>query len=235
MTNMTTLFALATAMSFIGCGDDNHKTPDAAVHHDSPPVVDGGFPAAPALGAQIDRLGRPAINTALNHTFDVNASTKGAAKNAYNADQAVGTWPTTNAAQFAKNLAFLDALDDGLGSNGGCGNQALYNGLPGGGGNATAGSYLMLAGILADDQLYLDTTKSTCTHYLAVEFGIVTGATTTTCGGRAPSYDVIDVSLSMLAMGLGGFDASLNPLFPDGVPAHTDITDGTFPFLGAPH
>src|SRR5438045_6193332 len=45
----------------------------------------GGPPAPPALGAQIDRMGRPAINTALNNTFNADAASKGKAKDAYNA------------------------------------------------------------------------------------------------------------------------------------------------------
>src|SRR5689334_3063778 len=39
-----------------------------------------GLPAPPRLGAQIDRFGRPAINTATNHTFDVDMAKKDAAK-----------------------------------------------------------------------------------------------------------------------------------------------------------
>src|ERR1700689_1884549 len=69
-----------------------------------------GTPAGPQLGTQIDRLGRPAVNTALNHGFDANPATAGAAKDAYNADQSPGGW-MQYAAEFAKNLAVIDALD----------------------------------------------------------------------------------------------------------------------------
>jgi hypothetical protein len=237
MNKMTTLFALAAALSLFACGDDK-KAVDAGTVRDST-TVDGAAPPTPALGAQIDRMGRPAINTALNHTFDVNAAAKGSAKDAYNQDTAIATWPQTWAVEFTKNLALIDALDAATGSNG-CGNQVLYNGNPGGGSAAMGGSnnsYLGLAGILANDQLYLDTSKGSCTHYLAVEFGVVIGAGNSTCGGRAPSYDVIDVSYSALAIGLAGFTLppALAPLFGDNVGPHADASDTTFPFLGAPH
>jgi hypothetical protein len=228
--NKTKLFAAAVlTCSLVACGD-NASTPDApTVKKDS-----GGPPAVPALGAQIDRMGRPAISTALNHAFDVTAATKNAAKDAYNADGGTGSWQTTYTAEFAKNLAIIDSLDTGI-PGGGCGNQVLYNNMPAGGGTAGSASYKALAGILADDQLYLDTTKTMCTKYLAVEFGVVTGMGNTLCGGRAPSYDVMDYSYSVLALGLAGFDASLNPKFGDNVAAHSDISDTAFPFLGAPH
>jgi hypothetical protein len=243
---MTKLMLLAASLALVACGD-NHAKPDAFVHIDAHPVDALNIPSPPTPGAQIDRMGRPAINTALNHTFDVNTTTKNAAKDAYNQDAAAGTWPTTYVAEFGKNLALLDFLDSGLScTNGacvgsanhnGCGNQALYNGNAAGGGSATATSYATLATVLGDDELYLDTSKSTCGLYLAVEFGspAVTGLGNTTCGGRAPSYDVIDFSYTAMAIGLGGFTTTFVPAFGDNVGAHTDIDEATFPFLGAPH
>jgi len=236
----------AATLALFACGDDNKK-PDAAIHHDAPNPDAQSFPAAPAIGAQLDRMGRPAINTALNHAFDVNASAKGSAKDAYNADAAAGTWPTTYVLEFAKNLALMDFLDSGIsctagtcglatGSNG-CGNQAYYNQNAAGGGSAGSSSYLALATVLADDQLYLDTSKTECKFPLAVEFGYISTAGNTTCGGRAPSYDVIDYTYTAVAIGLGGFtlDGNFTPAFGDNVGPHTDISDSAFPFLGTPH
>jgi hypothetical protein len=111
-------------------------------------------------------------------------------------------------------------------------------------------SYVTLAGFLADDQLYVDTSKTTCNAYLGLEFSFVTGIPVSSCGGRAPSYDVIDYSYSMLSMGLAGFNQStLAPLVHDDPQAcratptdpacanhpPTGTTDTTFPFLAAPH
>lgn len=236
----------AATLALFACGDNKAK-PDAAIHHDSPNPDAQTFPAAPTPGTQLDRMGRPAINTALNHTFDINASTKGAAKDAYNADASAGSWPTTYVTEFSKNLALMDFLDSGLSCTAGvcgaapgttgCGNQALYNGNPNGGGSALPTSYATLATVLGDDQLYLDTSKTECKFPLAVEFGFITGAGNTTCGGRAPSYDVIDYTYTAVAIGIGGFtiDGNFTPAFGDGVGPHTDIDDTTFPFLGPPH
>jgi hypothetical protein len=236
MNKMTTLFALAAATCLLACGDDL-KVPDGHQAIDAS-TIDGAAPPAPALGPQIDRMGRPAINTALNHTFDVNAAAKAAAKDAYNQDTNVAGWPATWAVEFAKNLALIDALDAGTLVNG-CGNQILYNGSLTGGGSAQGGgsnSYLGLASILANDQLFLDTAKGTCTKYLAVEFGVVSGAGNATCGGRAPTYDVIDFSYSALALGITGFTMpALDPVFGDNVAVHGDVSESAFPFLGAPH
>jgi hypothetical protein len=243
--NKQHILAFATVGLF-ACGDNKAK-PDASIHHDAPNPDGPSIPTPPVPGAQIDRLGRPAINTALNHAFDVSATAKGSAKDAYNQDSATGTWPTTYVAEFSKNLALLDFLDSGLlcsagvcsGSAGknGCGNQVLYNGQPGGGGSAMATSYATLATVLADDQLYLDTSKTVCAHFLSLEFDFVLQQATITCGGRAPSYDVIDTVLTAVAIGVGGFttDGNYTPAFHDNVGVHTDIDDSTFPFLGTPH
>lgn len=273
----TTLLATILALGAVACGDDK-KAPDAFQTIDAPSPDASPNPAAPHLGIQIDRMGRPAINTALNHVLDADANTKTMAKDMYNADQGPATWPGTYSPEFAKNLAIFDALDKGAfpsttgavfhcsittttvcSDDGGCpsgetcvgqacGDQVLYNGQPAGHGAPaqcfnssmqyqSTCSYNTLAGILADDQLYLDTTKPRCQAYLAVEFAAVSGQPNTDCGGRAPDNDVMDSSYSVLAAGLNGFDLLADPPAPkvkDNVSAHTDLkTD--FPFLGDPH
>ena len=248
---MKTILLAAAMISVAACGDDK-KQPDAPRSIDAPPIDSPNVPTPPTLGAQIDRMGRPAINTALNHVLDTSAATKTPARDMYNQDQATGSWQATYTPEFAKNLAVFDALDKGLGAAAGtgnaCGNQAEYNGAPGGdvgnpmqcfsGTTYQAGcSYGTLAGILADDQLYLDTTKTRCKAYLAVEFSVVTTMPNTDCGGRAPDNDVMDTSYSVLAAGISGFNLMMDPPAPlvgDGVSAHTDYTD-TFPFFGMPH
>lgn len=256
------------------CGGSSNKTPDAPPATADAPVDAMVIPPPPALGPQIDRMGRPAINTALNHAFDA-GSGAGPAKDTYNEDEAVGQWQTEYAAQFSANLGVLDTLDTGLTcTNGnctaegtaadgdGCGNQIMYDNMIGGSKGVCAGtnpavpcnlttdcttgthtcvgptnqSYAVLASILADDQLYLDTSQSSCGLYLAVELGVVSGSPVPDCGGRAPAEDVMDVSYTALAIGITGFNATAGfaPFFGDGVGPHTDLTT-SFPYLGAPH
>jgi hypothetical protein len=255
---LLSILAVAAFASFAACGD-NLKLPADGHMVDSAPTPDGfcsNCPAVPTLGAQIDRMGRPAVNTALNHGFD-KTSAAGPAKTAYNQDGAVGMWPTTYRAAFMVNLGIIDVLDTGLTCmNGtcmpettptisdGCGNQVLYNGQPYGGGTAAAASYSTLATILADDQLYLDTSKKVCDipnshqNYLAVEFNVVTGIPNQVCGGRAPTNDVIDTSYSVLAVGINGFNATdgmFTAAVQDGAGPHADVSITDFPFLGPPH
>jgi len=137
-------------------------------------------PAPPKIGAtQIDRMGRPTINTALNHTFDNNAMTKGAAKDTYNADTDPTKWGGYKA-EFAKNLAILDSLDTV------CGNQILAGAMP------VAGRYDTLAGALTNDVLYIKTDAAACTTFLAVEANATMLLANTDCGGRKLTYDVVD-------------------------------------------
>jgi len=205
---------------------------------------DGGtLTNPPALGTQIDRMGRPAINTALNATFFDAADPAKAKKDAYNAADTASGWAATEVAagrtvvqEFAVNLAVLDIIDKNhptVPNPDGCGNGALYMGPP------SATSYAQLGTVLADDQLFVDSTKSSCGFYLSLEVEVATGGTVvhTQCGGRTLSHDVIDVSYSLLAAGTSGFDAAngFAPRVTDGVPVHADVDDATFPFLGAPH
>src|SRR6185295_571231 len=124
MKTMKILFACTLLLSLAACGDDDDTAPPA----DSPPADGTGAdttppPQMPALGAQIDRMGRPAINTALTHPFDPDMDSKFAAKDAYNADGDPQNW-ATYIPEFAANLAVFDGLDNPVGANG-CGNQIL--------------------------------------------------------------------------------------------------------------
>jgi hypothetical protein len=225
--------AFITSASVAACtGDDaftnppvnpvDSGTPDTSPKPDTG-VADTGTdtgvvnPAPPVLGAQIDRFGRPAVNTALNATFldaDAVAATK---KDAYNADKNVASWKTTYAPEIAKNLAILDSLDAN------CGNQlAAKAGAP------AADTYDALAGVLADDRMYMDTSRAACTQYLAVEGNATTLIPNTDCGGRKLGYDVIETTYSALAIGkLVGVD--------DTIKADAAKTGGTtFPYLAAP-
>ena len=255
MKNLIIFFAVA---AMFGCGD-NKTAPDAKRDGRSDAYC-SSCPPAPSYGAQIDRMGRPAINTALNSGFRVPSATVTAAKDAYNQNSSPSTWIAMFAPAFMRTLAIVDWLDTGIcgnsiceltenmancvtdcptltsvGVGNGCGNQALYNGRAlGEPGNPMPTSYLSLAAVMANDELYLDTSKTMCQFYLAVEFGAVVGSYTT-CGGRAPNYDVIDFTLSLGAMGTGGFIIpGFIPKLKDNAEPHTDLLPD-FPYLGPPH
>lgn len=222
------------------CGGDDGAGADAS-NSDAPHLDASTFPAAPTLGPAIDRMGRPAITTALNALLETNAIVKAAKKDAYNHASDPGTWATTVLdanvqpaatvrSEFAGHLGMFDALDSGMtviGGNG-CGNAPAYA--------APAGptSYHAFANLLADDQLYLDTSKTQCDRYLAVELAAVFSTPQSGCGGRTLTHDVIDTTYSLMAAGAYGFDSSMNPRIGDGVSAHTDVTNLEFPFLGQP-
>jgi hypothetical protein len=248
MKNIIKLAMVLSAVTFAGCGDDEKATPDAPKSIDAPAdvAIDAlTFPAAPTLGTQVDRMGRPAVNTALNAVLDTDPL-KTAKKDRYNAASNPATWKTTQLDpamtapmgtvlyEFMKYLAVFDTLDQGsglpnttTGAGGGCGNGALFN-MP-----ANTG-YGALATVLANDELYVDTAKTSCNLYLSVEVDVIAG-THSQCGGRTPTHDVIDMSYSLLAAGTNGFNQSFAPLVGDGVGPHTDVNNDVFPFLGAPH
>jgi len=240
--------SLVAGLALAGCGDD-HQTADARMfdaHRATDASVDAAPPPAPpALGAQIDRMGRPAINTALNHTFDTNSTDKQTAKDAYNGEADPTAWATleltgptdVTVTQFEANLGIIDSLDSSATTSGcssaqaAAGQQPLYDGTATG-----AAAYQALAGALADDELYVAANVGTCTSYLGVEGATILGVGVTDCGGRAPTYDVMDISYTALAEGLAPIVGG-GPLVTDGV--DTDdapaANDTTFPFLGAPH
>jgi hypothetical protein len=201
------LILSALAAGLVACGSDNNGG-----NNNTPP-------AKPTLGAtQIDRMGRAGVNTALTDPFDiVSGMTPNQVKDAYNAITDPSAWATQFKGKIATNLAILDSLDTV------CGNQLLA------GNSAAVGRYDALAGVLADDRLYVRTDKTTCSTYLGAEANAV-GVTNDDCGGRTPLYNTIDVTYSALA--IGQFSGVTNGFTSDseGSPNAT-----TFPFLGAPN
>lgn len=213
----TILLALGVATAFAACDDDDNNNLDAGADVDT--GTNGtprGADNPPTPGVQIDRMGRAAINTALNNTFNADSDAKDSAKDAYNADDAPGDWSDYQD-DFAGSLAILDSLDTV------CGNQLLA------GDEAEAGRYSGLAGVLTDDQLYVNTDSGECGTYLGLEAEVVgvLPAGAGGCGGRTPSDDVIERSYSVLAAGaLEGVD--------DTITADDGAQSDEFPFLGPP-
>lgn len=203
---MTTSF-LAFGLALGACSGDDDDGDDT--------VIPNNPPAAPSLGAQIDRNGRAAVSTALIAVLETDDTAKGNAKDAYNA-ALPSTW-SSFADQIAGNLAIYDGLDTM------CGNQLLA----GAGTSSTASdAYGALAGALADDRLYVNSAASSCATYFAVEL-TATGVAdlSADCGGRTPIYDVVDVTYSAVAIGM-----------VSGVGDGIDADDGShvpnvFPFL----
>jgi hypothetical protein len=198
----------------------------------------GGIPAPPEPGAQIDRMGRPAINTALVGTFVLEEAapnmvvpsdntSRGMLQDAYNADGMENGW-AANTPMFAANLAILDALDSGAGPGTGCGNQP---GVPKDCDGALE-CYGTVAGVLANDRIFVNTAGTGCSaaasasdSYLAVEFFTLGNeAFENACGGRRPIDDVIAVTYSTVA----GIP------FDDMITAPAATHPETFPYLANP-
>jgi len=167
----------------------------------------------PTLGMQIDRVGRPAITTALVGTFMTDETERNALKDSYN--RAMPAQWTTFKSAIESSLAVLDGLDEN------CGNQLVAD--------QTEDRYAFLAGVLADDQLYVLSNTGECGVYLGLEAEIV-GALAAgggKCGGRMLPDDVIERSYSVLAAGvLSGVD--------DTVVDNDKPFMAAFPFLAEP-
>jgi len=224
-------------------GTDTTATPDMGPAPDATP-----FPSAPTLGAQIDRMGRAGVNTALTDPFwDDGTKTSAAHKieqDNYNQASNPAAWKDvllapgkTVAAAIRGNLAAFDALDgsgDGTMANDGCGNQLAYNATVGG---MTFPNYTLLATVLTDDRLYLNTAGTTCNTYLAVEANVL-GVTNNDCGGRTPAYNTIDITYSALAAGVAVCATPATCPVSSGVRVDPDTganaSGPNFPYLGDP-
>jgi hypothetical protein len=202
-----------------GCGDNTPAAPDA---RPSDARNGTGKPPPPALGPMIDRMGRPITGRILIGGLLPDGPGKDQALDEYDRKSEFA-WPTFEG-EIARNLAIFDALDSRVSAGDGCGNVEWF--AP----PATPTSYAAMAKLFADDRLFVINTKGICTEYFALEYAVVRGlgALPGTCGGRAPSYDVIDATLSILIKG------AAPPPISDGVDSHPDNSDSAFPFFGAP-
>jgi hypothetical protein len=208
MKRLIIILSVALMGSVTACGDDQQ-------------IVD----EMPALNAtQIDRIGRPAIATALQETFNGAQDARYAAKDAYNMNASPANWaayaggPPANPGEYAQgfygSLAILDSLDAQ------CGNQIAYD---------PEAKYAPLAGVLADDRLWVNSSYGDCSvSYLAVEANALGIIPNQDCGGRTLSVDIADRSYSVLAAGaLAGVT--------DGVDANDVEYLAEFPYLAAPN
>jgi len=167
----------------------------------------------PAAGAPIDRVGRPLTANALLATVG-EEDIANALKEGYNRADPAG-WQAF-ATEIGRNLALYDGFD------GVAGNQWLADG-----GQDSPARYRRLAELLADDRLWIDSRRTTCAEFLAVERAAF-GAANGDCGGRSLDVDVNGVFRSMLIRGTP--DTS-----DDGVDHDDHVHSNVdFPFLAAP-
>jgi hypothetical protein len=176
----------------------------------------GELPPRPALGSPIDRIGRPLTGNALIGPLAPDEESD-RRKEQYNR-AAPADWP-----QFSADIEQTLGLYDGL--DGTCGNQWLARHDAG-----PQARYRVLAKLLADDRLWVDTESTVCSRYLAVELADLAtpGSASGDCGGRTPSYDASNVFRSLLVLGkTTGVDDGLGK--DDRVHSVSD-----FPFLAHP-
>jgi hypothetical protein len=122
---------------------------------------------------QIDREGRPAVNTALIPKDK---------KDSYNRAEIPADWASLFTADISDSILFVDGLDGIMG-------------------NFLTGNVAALAGVLADDRIQINLNIPNCGAYLAIEAAGITGTTATACGGRTLDADVIDDTLTVLVSG----------------------------------
>lgn len=219
-----TLAAIAISCAVgigLGCSDEpNNTTTSSSGNASSSSSGEGGSGGGgakmPNLGTQIDRMGRPAINTAANKTFEPDMTAADMGKDGWNANSNPATW-AMYIPEIQANLAILDSLDTV------CGNQLAADMS-----KNDPSRYAMLAGVLADDRLYVNVDGAMCTTYLGVEANAL-GVTNSDCGGRTLVYDVIDASYTALAT--GALDGSVG----DNVPITPAAQGTTFPYLIDPY
>ena len=139
--------------------------------------------------------------------------------------------------EISTNLAIYDGLFDEGGNGNACGDNPLTNRSsydPADGLDTGTSRYSVFAGVIIDDQIYINTNSQgaelgACREYYAVELTAlgITGLEND-CGGITPSYNIIQTSYSLFATGVRtGLD--------DGITSD-DVTHSNtnFPFLAAP-
>jgi hypothetical protein len=230
-------FAFSVAAIVSGCSSDPETTMDM-----------GGTdvePVKPALSTtQIDRMGRATINVAVTNPFSLDLSAVGGGQNRaatqdkHSKDGNPATWVATWTPILSKTLAIYDGVDTK------CGNQ--FGACAKGTGCVAADPvnamrYDVLASTLADDQLYMDSSKTDCSFYLGVEASALGLASLagTYCGGRTPLHDTVDYMYTAATTGTSGFPTAAVPTFAihDNVTKDNEVTDSltVFPFLSDPN
>ena len=87
-----------------------------------------------------------------------------------------------------------------------------------------------LTELLLADFLVVDASKPfSDDSFLEIERAVLTGRPHTTCGGRSPDDDIVDVLYTLLVGGLDG------PRISDGVDRPTHPAARSFPYLGSPN
>ena len=193
------LFAAGYVLSQAGCTSNQDRQRD--------------LPSRPALGKAVDRMGRALTGNALLGTIATD-EVSDALKEAYNrADQS--KWQQF-APEIGRNLALYDSFDAIPG------NQWLVDTSKG-----NEARYSVLAQLLADDRLWVNSASAVCVQYLAVEMA-AHGPPNDDCGGRTPNHNVNGVFRSLLIRGT-------STAVDDGVPRddkwHSTLV---FPFLAEP-
>jgi hypothetical protein len=207
-------------------------------------------PEVPELGTQLERMGRPAINTATIDTFlfltdggAVSPSTTVVREESEDIYNSLDSF-TTEAAAFITTqtlqLTVLDSLD------GNCGNQPLF------GFNNPACDpldpdaspllecYGTLATVLNGDALWVKTEYESCGIYLGVEADTAAALgsdqlpANEDCGGRRPIDDVILNTYSVVSGAVDPGDPDLF-LFDDGIEPPDGLHPAAFPYFAAPN
>jgi hypothetical protein len=191
-----------------------------------PPSLTCVNPGVPRRGVQIDRVGRPLINTLLTNPFDLYRppaatvnDTSDQTRAAYNADSgSESMWVKNWSPAIAQHLGYFDGLDGQCSSGSAATNQLGFG--------VTLPAYGLLARVLASDQLLVDTSRTVCKTYLAVEQrALGLDPTLTDCGGRTLDIDVVDRTYTLLT----------NPTMPlsDGV-TRAASASSAFPYFPPP-
>jgi hypothetical protein len=197
-------------------------TPDSIVASiDLAAATEGGalvavWAATVGPKGQIDRAARPLTGNALLVTLGSDDA-QNAIKERYNrANPATGR-------RFSAEIAKGVALYDGLGGR--CGDSLLIDRKA-----PPAQRYRLMAALLADDRIWVNSRSSTCTQLFAVERAALNGeqALAGDCGGRTINYDAVNIYRSLLA---DGTTSSID----DGIHADEKFHSiAVFPFLAAP-
>jgi len=165
---------------------------------------------------RLERMGRPEIKNFIlqDKQFD-NVNRDLELRDLYNAEDAFNLSPAYVGAYRARlnaNLPFFDRLDGRIDWR--PDDQGVHP----------------LTGMLLADFLVVDTSKPfTDGGFLEIERAVLAGRPHTTCGGRAPDDDIVDIFYTLLVGGLDG------PRISDGVDGPTRPATRSFPYLNSPN